>query len=75
MSRIGDKIDQIGVSDSFYGLVLGDNSVRVIRSDNNRCVVESKAAVLPTTGVSESEHGCDLGACSNLVLAPTADSI
>lgn len=67
ISRIGDQIDSIAVSDNFYGLVLGNNTVRVIRSDNNKCVLEHRGVVFAETG--------HLSSSSNLVLAPTGDSI
>ena len=39
VSRLGDRIESISASGSFYGLTLGDNSIKVIRNDNNKCVL------------------------------------
>ena len=69
VSRIGDQIDSIAVSDTFYGLVLANNSVRVIRNDNNKCVLEHRNASF------KEGAGCELSSCSNLLLVPNGDSL
>lgn len=44
VSRIGDSVESISVSNSFYGLILGDNCIRVIRNDNQKSVLSHRNA-------------------------------
>ena len=52
-------------------MILGDNSVRVIRTDNNKCVVSHSNASFRTN----SQRCNDLGSSSNLLVVPNGDRL
>jgi len=39
VARVGHTIQAVSIARTYYGLTLGDNSVKVIRFDNNKAVV------------------------------------
>ena len=71
VSRIGDKIESISVSGNFYGLILGDNSVRVIRTDNNKCVVSHRNARF----TMNDQRCSELSSSANLLVVPNGDCL
>ena len=70
VSRLGDKVTSLAVSGNHYGVTLGDNSIRVIRNDNNKVVVSHKNAHIDT-----NEMGCSLGSVSNVLMIPNGDTL
>ena len=42
MSRLGSGISSVSLSDDHYGLLLKDNSFKVVRLDNNKTVIDHK---------------------------------
>jgi len=70
VSRLGDRVDSLAVSNSHYGVTLGDNSIRVIRNDNNKVVVSHKNALFDRAAM-----GCDLGSSSNVLAIPYSDKL
>ena len=39
MSRVGNEIDRFSISPNYYAVTLADNSVKVVRVDNNKAVL------------------------------------
>ena len=62
VSRLGSGIDAVALSDDFYGLLLKDNTFRVVRMDNNKIAL---------THQNPSFNECErLQAQSNLLMVP-----
>ena len=72
MSRIGNAIESIAASDRFYGLTLGDNSVRVIRTDNNKSVVSHQNT---SFNMAEEQRCKNLSSSANLLVVPNGDRL
>ena len=70
MSRIGNNVQSIGLSQAHYGVSLGDNSIRVFRSDNNKTVISHCNASFENDSL-----GCDLSSSSNLLIVPNKDNL
>lgn len=43
MSRVGNAILNFGLSQNFYALTLGDNSLKVVRVDNNKVALHAQS--------------------------------
>ena len=69
VARIGDSVESISVSNTFYGLILGDNSVRVIRNDNNKCVLSHRNASF------NRNCSCEPSSSANLLIVPNGDNL
>ena len=62
VSRLGGGIDTMTLSEDFYGLLLKDNTFRVVRMDNNKIALNQQ---------NPSFNECDrLQAQSNLLMVP-----
>ena len=70
VSRLGDRVASLAVSGAYYGVILGDNSLRVIRNDNNKVVVSHKNAHFDPASM-----GCELGSVSNILTIPYGDTL
>ena len=70
VSRLGDRVSSLAVSGSHYGVTLGDNSIRVIRNDNNKVVISHKNALFDPHSM-----GCSLGSVSNVLMIPHGDTL
>jgi len=43
VSRVGNAIINFGLSQNFYALTLGDNSLKVVRVDNNKVALHAQS--------------------------------
>lgn len=70
MSRLGDSVESISISNNHYGVTLGDNSIRIIRTDNNKVMISQNAA-----NFTSNTMACDPASSSNALVVPYGDSL
>lgn len=56
ISRLGAPIYNLSLSEVFYSVLLGDNSVKVVRFDNNKVKVHIKGAQFENEDIISSDN-------------------